>query len=71
MYNAEHMDLQEKIKRKKLTTSKRLKEHYALARSLGFTALEAGSLSQLSKNNIIKHAVGIGKAVDPVDVTSE
>ncbi len=50
--------------------NKRGREHYAYARSLGFTAVEARIISKQSKDNILKAAIKAGKS-EATDVGNE
>ncbi len=59
------------IKGAKIRRAKRFQKHYHLAKSLGFTALEAGALSNRSVKNIIKYATEQGKVIPTaIDVTT-
>jgi hypothetical protein len=57
-------DLQGMVEKRRASASKRQKENYALARSLGFTSTEANALSQRSEKNIIKYAIEHGKTIE-------
>jgi hypothetical protein len=66
------MDFKVYMKLKKVRQAKRLKENYALARSLGFTGTEAGVLCHWSQDRITKLATEQGKVIAsdaPIDVT--
>ncbi len=65
-------ELESAANRQKETQKKRLKEHYELARSLGFDSYMSQLVSNRSKANIHKAAAEAGLIdVGRVDVTDE